>query len=134
MNDFKLDIHPKISSGLKAPDGYFDTLPDTVTQRLVKDTPRVIPLYRRPWLNAVAAVLLIALMVTVWYRPETNTEPDLAAIENYFKYSTNLSQYELVNNLDAAAIENIDPGFEVDDATIEELLSTNPNFDNYITD
>lgn len=140
MKDFKLENHPKIESGFKAPDNYFDSLSDTITARINEgdtDERKVISLFRKAmlWLPAAAAVLIVVLMLPVYNSlTQTANEPDTKSIENYINYGSDISQYELVNLLDNQDIEDIDKNIQLDDATIEDVLTTNSNFENYITD
>jgi len=137
MKDFKLENHPKIGNGFKEPENYFNNLSETITARIKEDEnkPRVISLFKRRklWIPAVAAILVIALMIPVYNNlTKTAYEPDAASIENYINYGSDISQYELVNLLDSEDIENIDKDIQLDDTTIEDILTTNSNFETYI--
>ena len=140
MKDFKLDQHPKIGTGLKAPDNYFDNLSSTITARIHEgemSETKVISLFKRKvmWIPAAAAVLILALMIPFYNSVNTTTNTlDSTTIENYINYGSDISQYELVNLLDDEDIESIDKNIKLDDTMIEEILTTNSNFESYITE
>lgn len=135
MNDFKLDRVPKIEPGFKTPDGYFDDLQQKVMQSLVVEEPKVVSIFarRRTWLMGAAAVLVLALMVpvyTTFYK--TDEEIDAATMENYLTYQSNISQYDLINLLDAEDIQILDVDLALEDKTIEDILTNTTNLENYI--
>ena len=86
MTAFNLDKEPKIASGFKAPDGYFDHLSAKVLERLPENELRVIPIYARKktWIYASAAVLVISLSIPLANNFSKSTpEIDNATLENY---------------------------------------------------
>jgi len=137
MKDFKLDDYPKINTGFTTPVHYFEYLPEQIMKKLPSQKPKVLPIFKRRnlWLTTAAAILVIALCVPLYNTINPiNKEIDLATMENYFSYRSTISQYDLVNLLDDKDVEAIDLDIEVEDNTIEELLTTNKNFENYIID
>jgi len=137
MKDFKLDNHPKINSGFQVPDSYFDSFPDKVMMQLPEKESKVISIFRnkKVWITSAAAVLILALMIP-FFNPSTVEEPQLdsTAIENYLSYNTNISQYELANLLDKNDLEKLETDINIEDKTIEDILISNNNFENYIID
>ena len=137
MKDFKLEEHPKIKSGFITPDQYFETVTAKINEKLLHQKPKIIPLFnrRKSWITVAAAVLVIALFVPIYNTIQPKEKMiDSASIENYLTYQSNISQYDLVNLLDDKDVEAIDLDILVEDNTIEEVLSTNSNFENYLID
>lgn len=136
MKTFKLENDPKIESGFKIPENYFDTFSARVMQQLPKEEPKTISLFskRKSWIYAVAAVLVLALTLpavyTYFYR--SSPEIDEATLENYISYNTSISDADLVNLLDEKDIQKIDIGLKIEDKTIENELSENKNLENYL--
>ena len=125
MKPFKLDNEPKISSGFKVPENYFEDFTDSLMQNLPAQEVRVVPLYRRTpvWLSAVAAIFIIALSLSLWFRIDTtNTQPDEAAIEDYLVYQANISSYDLIQNLDISDIKELEQNVAISDEAIEDYL------------
>ena len=136
MKTFKLDNEPKIESGFKTPDNYFDTFSAKVMQQLPKEAPKTISLFskRKSWIYAAAAVLVLAMAVPVVYTNFiVSPEIDEATLENYISYNTSISDADLVNLLDEKDIQKMDIGMNIEDLTIENELSENKNLENYLS-
>jgi len=127
MNDFKLDNGPKIPSGFKAPEGYFESFTERMMEKLpVQEDVKVIPIYKRKpvWLS-VAASFAILLGLGVFYTLNTATteQPDAAAIENYLVYQANMNSYELMQVLDHQDINELEQSIAVNEEAIEDYLN-----------
>jgi hypothetical protein len=137
MKAFKLENNPKIESGFKSPDHYFENFSAKVLQQLPKEEPKVISLFqkRKILIMAAAAILVLALMVPIvnTYIKKTN-ELDSTTLENYITYQSNISQYDLISALDSEDINKIDTPLGIEDKTVEDLLSVNSNAENLIID
>jgi len=141
MKTFKLNNEPKIKSGFKTPENYFDTFSAKVMQQLPKEEAkkesRIISLFskRKSWIYAAAAVLVLALTLPVAYNNffSSSSEIDEATLENYISYNTSISDADLVNLLDEKDIQNMDLGMNIEDITIENELSANKNLENYLS-
>lgn len=135
MTAFKLDEHPKINSGFKTPNDYFDDFPEKVDAKISNLETPVIPISRRKnWLYAAAAVLVVGLGVTVFNALSVQSSVnDSAAIENYLatQYST---EDLLVEALEKEDIEQLSANYNLDEQALEEELSTNANLEQYIID
>ncbi|MNG17562.1 hypothetical protein D3C84_1015560 [compost metagenome] len=82
---------------------------------------------------AVAAVLILALMVPIAYRANTkNKEVDAVTLENYLAQETNLSQYELIGEIELENNTLISVPKELEPETIEDILASNPNLENLV--
>lgn len=135
MNDFNLDKEPKINTGFKTPEGYFDDFQLKMMQNLPVQEAKVIPLFARrtTWMMSAVAVLVLALMVPVFYDSASSEEElDAVAMENYLSYQSNLTQYDLINLLDSEDIQSLDVDLALEDNTIEDILTNNNNLENYI--
>jgi hypothetical protein len=141
MKTFKLNHEPKIESGFKTPENYFDTFSARVMQQLPKEEEekhsRIISLFskRKSWIYAAAAVLVLALILPVAYNNfySSSSEIDEATLENYISYNTSISDADLVNLLDEKDIQNLDIGMNIEDVAIENELSQNKNLENYLS-
>jgi hypothetical protein len=135
MNEFKLDNHPKIETGFKIPEHYFDTLSENINARLQTDEPKVISFYDRnkKTIYAVAAVLVLALCIP-FFTPSTTKITDIEqnAIEDYISYNTKITAYELAEYLDKEDIEKLKVDFEIHDDILEETLLYNTDFEQNI--
>ena len=137
MKAFKLENEPKIASGFKTPEHYFDTLSESVFEQLNKKEVKVIPFYQRKNVISmlVAAVLVLALMIPIGYNYNKNSkELDEETLETYLSYQSNLNQYDLMRELDNNDIQKLGKNVALEDETLEDVLSSNPNIENLISE
>lgn len=136
MKTFKLDNEPKIESGFKTPENYFDAFSARVMQQLPKEQPKTISLFsrRKTWIYAAAAVLVLGFTIPVVYNNFYNNSPeiDAATLENYISYNTSISDTDLMNLLDEEDIQKMDIGMNIEDNTIENELYENKNLELYL--
>ena len=135
MNEFKLENEPKIKSGFKAPENYFDDFSAKVIQQLPENEPKVISIFSRKitWMYAVAAILIVAVSIPI-YTAIVNQQNalDKTTIENYLTSQDAISDDELANLLDEDDIQKMKLNFNIEDKAIEDLLSTHSNLEEYI--
>jgi short subunit fatty acids transporter len=135
MKAFKLENEPKIESGFKTPDYYFENFSAKILQQLPENEPKVISLFqkRKTLIMMVAAVLVLALMIPILNPSSTNTkELDSTTLENYITYQSNLNQYDLISILETEDINKMKTTIVLEDEIIEDLLSENSNAENII--
>ena len=135
MKTFKLENEPKIETGFKTPDHYFENFSIKMMEQLPKNEPKVISIFqkRKTLILMAAAILIIALMIPFLTPSSTNTnEIDEAALENYITYQSNVNQYDLISVLETEDINKIKTGIVLGDEVIEDHFSTNSNLENLI--
>lgn len=128
MKEFKLENEPKIESGFKTPDHYFDHFSAKVLEQLPKNEPKVISIFekRRTVIMMVAVLLILALMIPIYTSIPTNSkELDETTLENYLAYQSNLNQYDLISELETEDITKMQPVSSPEDKVIEDILTTN---------
>jgi hypothetical protein len=85
MKTFKLENEPKIESGFKTPEHYFENFSSKIMEQLPKNEPKVISIFqkRKKIIFAVAAILVIGLMIPFYSNISTSTsELDETTLEN----------------------------------------------------
>jgi hypothetical protein len=140
MKEFKLDNIPKIESGFKAPDQYFEKFAQQVIDKLPQEDTRVIPIFQKRKVLAMIAAAVIALFLIVPIfnsQPTITKEIDSATLENYLSYQTNINQYDLINALDEQDIISIKKNVAIEEnaianEAIEDILITNGNLEHLI--
>ncbi len=137
MNRFSLENHPKIKSGFEAPANYFDNLSNEVMSKIDSQEPkkgRVFSLKRIGL--AVAAILILALGIPFFMNNSTftNESLDTIALENYLAYQSGVSSYDLINLMDVSELDAIQVNLALEDESVEDILTSNPNFENYLID
>ena len=137
MKNFNLGNEPKITSGFTTPDGYFDTFSEKVLAQLPKQESKVISIFssKKVWYFAAAAILILMLSIPLFTKYSTQQEEiDLATLENYIAYQSNISEEEIVNLLEQDDLDKMKLDFNIDDATIEDALKSNSNLEQYLID
>jgi preprotein translocase subunit SecF len=136
MKTFKLEDEPKIKSGFKEPEHYFDDFSTKVLRRVNKAEVKVIPFYKRKKSIAflVAAILIMGLMIPLVNTYNASKELDEATLETYLSYESNLNQYDLIRELDNSDIQQINKNIALEEETLEDILTSNPNIENLISE
>ena len=138
MKPFKLDDVPKIESGFKTPDNYFENFSATVMKKLpmesVTEESKVLSIFkkRKTILLAVAAVLILALIIPVAYQSQIKSkELDSATIENYLAEEGHINQDEIINEIEPESNIILNTK-ELETQTLEDMLASNPNIENLV--
>ena len=137
MKTFKLENEPKIETGFKTPDHYFENFSNKIMEQLPVSEPKVISIFqrRKNLIMMVAAVLLLALMIPILNPGNANSkELDSATLENYLTYESNMNQYDLISVLETEDISKINTSLVLEDEAIEDLLYTNSNLENLLSE
>ncbi|MFV5697916.1 hypothetical protein ACM55H_06065 [Flavobacterium sp. ZT3R17] len=135
MKPFKLENEPKIESGFKTPDHYFENFSAKVLQQLPKEEPKVISIFQKKKIviMMVAAILILALMIPILNTYSTKTkELDSATLENYLTEQSNMTQYDLISELQPEDINKMKTTVVLEDKTVEDILATNSNLEHLI--
>ncbi|MEM8522827.1 hypothetical protein [Flavobacterium sp. PL12] len=135
MKTFKLENEPKIESGFRTPDDYFENFSVKMMERLPASETKVISIFqkRKTLFMMVAAILVLALMIPVianW--SQNKQELDSVALENYITYQSNVNQYDLINELETEDISKIKINVAIEDKAIEDVLAMNSNLENLL--
>ena len=138
MKAFKLENEPKIRTGFKTPENYFDDFSTKILQQVNEEKEtKVIPIYKRKKVLSflAAAVVVIALMIPVVNNyNNTSKELDEDTLETYLSYQSNLNQYDLIKELDSKDIDKLGKGVALEQETLEDILASNPNIENLISE
>ena len=136
MKEFKLNNIPKIESGFKTPEPiYFEKFSANLLNQLPKNEPKTISLFqkKKTIIMMVAAVFVLALTIPTFINSASRTNDlDKITLENYLSYQSSINQYDLISALDEEDIDNIDTDIALQDQTIEDILVSNNNLENYI--
>jgi hypothetical protein len=135
MKTFKLENEPKIQTGFKIPENYFDDLSIKIMEQLPASEPKVISIFkkRKNLILMAAAILILALMIPILNNlSTTKKELDSTTLENYITYQSNVNQYDLISVLETEDITNMNTSIVLEDQAVEDVLSTNSNLENLI--
>ena len=138
MKAFKLENEPKTEPGFKIPEGYHDSFTSNFLQNLPKEEItnkiKVISIFtkRKNVIMSIAAVLILAIMIPILYTTETkNNELDSTTIENYLAEESNITQYDLISEVEPES-DNVLNSKKLEDQALEDILVANPNIENLV--
>jgi hypothetical protein len=136
MNEFKINDENKITSGFTTPDGYFENFEIDLNNNKShqKNDKKVISLNTKRWLASVAAVLIVALSVTIYTKLVIEKTEDSIEMENYISNHSEISQYDLITLLDKKDIENLSDEMNTNSSKTEEDLDNTNEIENYLTE
>lgn len=121
MKYFKLENYPKISSGFKTPDGYFDNLEKEILQKTENtQKPIVRSLYFKRTIFGMAAIMLLLVGMTFLYNSKSNL-PDVEQIENYL--SQNMGTYDMMVLMEDSDLNNFSIDLKLDSEVIENQIN-----------
>jgi hypothetical protein len=137
MKKFNLEKDPKITSGFKVPEQYFDNFSEKVMGQLPTDTKKVIPLYtqKNKLFIAVAAVLVFGLFLPVYNQlVQPSEELDTITLENHLSYQTYINQYDLISELDKEDLNKMSATIPLNDEIIEDHLTSNSDLERLLSE
>lgn len=127
MKNFEIENSPKIKSGFKVPDDYFDQLSENIFQRIQEDDKPVISIFRKYYqaVIGIAAVIIVGLLIT--FNTSNSQEINQTELENYFAYHSNMNQYDLADILNEDDIDNIDIDYNLESDEVADYLDSHSN-------
>jgi hypothetical protein len=136
MKEFKINDENKITSGFTTPEGYFDNFTIDLNNNVshLKTDRKVISIYTKRWLTSVAAVLIVALSVSVYTKLVIEKPEDSIEMENYISNHSEISQYDLITLLDKKDIENLSVEMNASNPKTEEEFDNANEIENYLTE
>jgi hypothetical protein len=136
MKTLKIENKPKIKTGYKTPENYFENFSSKILLQINQEKEaKIIPLYAKKhvWIYAVAAVFLVGLMIPLYnYLENPLSKIDEKTLENYLVYSSQITEDEYTYLLNDEDIKKIDIGLNVENNTIENELINNTNLEHYL--
>ena len=136
MKEFKINDENKITSGFTTPEGYFDnfTIDLNNTESHLNTDKKVISINTKRWLTSVAAVLIVALSVSVYTKLVIEKTENSIEMENYISNHSEISQYDLITLLDKKDIENLSVEMNTSNPKTEEEFDNANEIENYLTE
>ena len=135
MKNFTLDNQPKIEPGFTVPENYFATLSEKINDKLPKEAPKVIPLYKKKkvWMYSVAAITVVSLSVLLVQQFNTKPSLDSEFLANYISQNTTVSQDDIIELLEQEDIEKLKVDYNLEEDLIEETLINSSDLEHYLT-
>lgn len=140
MKQFDLENNKEIKSGFKVPENYFEQFEAKMMAQIqVEKETKVVSLFYRKqvWISAIAAVLLLAIAIPVYFNMAKENNLDAGTIEVYLSQQQGIGITELSKHLtdeDIAELENNLSINEANSDAVEDYLSESENLDYYINE
>ena len=136
MKEFKLNDENKIPSGFTIPEGYFDQFTVELNSKinLPKAGVKVISMNTKRWITSIAAILIVALSVSIYSKIAVSNSDKNNTTENYLTNQSDISQYDLITLLDKKDIENLSIELNSDNSKIDEEFANSNEIENYLTE
>ena len=112
MKQFDLENNKEIKSGFKVPENYFEQFEAKMMAQIpVEKETKVVSLFYRKqvWISSIAAVLLLAIAIPVYFNMAKENNLDAGTIEVYLSQQQGIGITELSKHLtdeDIAELEN----------------------------
>lgn len=140
MKQFDLENNKEIKSGFKVPENYFEQFEAKMMEQISKEKEtKVVSLFYRKqvWISAIAAVLLLAIAIPIYFNMAKENNLDAGTIEVYLSQQQGIGITELSKHLtdeDIAELENNLSINEANSDAVEDYLSESENLDYYINE
>lgn len=140
MKQFDLENNKEIKSGFKVPENYFEQFEAKMMAQIpVEKETKVVSLFYRKqvWISSIAAVLLLAIAIPVYFNMAKENNLDAGTIEVYLSQQQGIGITELSKHLtddDIAELENNLSINEANSDAVEDYLSESENLDYYINE
>ena len=140
MKPFDLENKNEIKSGFKVPENYFEQFEAKMMAQFQpeKETKVVSIFYRKQvWMSAIAAVVLLAIAIPVYFNMANSNNLDATTIEMYLSQQQGIGITELSKHLtdeDIVALEQNLSISETNSDEVEAYLSETENLDYYINE
>ena len=140
MKPFDLENKNEIKSGFKVPENYFEQFEAKMMAQIpVEKETKVVSLFYRKqvWISSIAAVLLLAIAIPVYFNMANSNNLDATTIEMYLSQQQGIGITELSKHLtdeDIVALEQNLSISETNSDEVEAYLSETENLDYYINE
>ncbi len=139
MKNFDIENTEKISTGFKIPDNYFEQFEAKMMEKIsVEKETKVVSIFHRKQLiiSSIAAIVLIALAIPVYFNMANENNLDAITIENYLTQQ-NVGTTELTKHLTDEDIKTLESNLSlntINSDDVENYLSESENLEYYINE
>ncbi len=132
MKAFNLDKEPKIKTGFKTPENYFESFETKMLAQLPKEEPKVIKFQVRKLyiVSAIAAVILAFIAIPFYF--DSNYSQESISVESYLSYQ--LTTEDIIEKLTQEDIDALENTLALSDDGLEEYLSETQNLKFYLNE
>ena len=138
MKNFDLENNDKITTGFKTPENYFEQFEAKMMQQIAAEQPvekevKVVSLFykKQVWMSSIAALLLLAIAIPVYFNMASESNLDATTIESYLaQQSVGTTEWtKHLSDEDVTALETSLGVSTSESDEIEAYLSETENLD-----
>ena len=140
MEPIDREHNDKIESGFKIPANYFEQFEAKMMAQIsIEKEIKVVSIFQNKqlWISSIAAAVLLAIGIPVYFTMANETKLDATTIENYLATQKSVGMIELTKHLTDDDIEELEVSLGVTIANtdgIENYLSETENLDYIINE
>ena len=135
MKPFDIENNEKIETGFKIPANYFEQFEAKMMAQIsLEKEMKIVSIFQNKqlWISSIAAAVLLAIGIPVYFTMANETKLDATTIENYLATQKSIGMTELTKHLTDDDIEELEVSLGVTIANtdgIENYLSETENLD-----
>ena len=135
MKPFDIENNEKIETGFKIPANYFEQFEAKMMAQIsLEKEMKIVSIFQNKqlWISSIAAAVLLAIGIPVYFTMANETKLDATTIENYLATQKSVGMIELTKHLTDDDIEELEVSLGVTIANtdgIENYLSETENLD-----
>ena len=135
MKLFDIENNEKIETGFKIPANYFEQFEAKMMAQIsLEKEMKIVSIFQNKqlWISSIAAAVLLAIGIPVYFTMANETKLDATTIENYLATQKSVGMIELTKHLTDDDIEELEVSLGVTIANtdgIENYLSETENLD-----
>jgi len=127
MKHFDLENNDKIRTGFKTPEHYFEHFEAKMMQQISTEKPvekevKVVSLFykKQIWMSSIAALLLVAIAIPVYFNLKNESNLDNLTIENYLVLQ-NVGTSEITKHLTDDDIIELESSLQISSSENDEI-------------
>ena len=130
MKAFNLEKEPKMETGFKTPENYFESFEAKMLTQLPKEEPKIIKFSTKKMyiISSIAAAILAFIAIPKYFN--LNSSSETYNMETYLSYT--VSQEDIIDKLTIEDIQSLEKSLTLSHDGLEEYLSETQNLDFYL--
>lgn len=132
MKAFNLEKEPKMETGFKTPENYFESFEAKMLTQLPKEEPKIIKFSTKKMyiISSIAAAILAFIAIPMYFN--LNSSSETYNMETYLSYT--VSQEDIIDKLTIEDIQSLEKSLTLSHDGLEEYLSETQNLDFYLNE
>ena len=132
MKAFNLEKEPKMETGFKTPENYFESFEAKMLTQLPKEEPKIIKFSTKKMyiISSIAAAILAFIAIPMYFN--LNSSSETYNMETYLSYT--VSQEDIIDKLKIEDIQSLEKSLTLSHDGLEEYLSETQNLDFYLNE